>query len=183
MKNLTNSILEFWFSDKTKEKWFVKDSNFDEEIRSKFLDDYNLIKEKSFEELTKNNKFGAILARIIILDQFPRNLFRNSKQSFATDDKALSLAKFAIENDLDQNITKSEASFIYMPFMHSENIDDQKKCIDLFSKLNSKYSLDYAVKHMRIIEKFARFPHRNEILKRESTNEELKFLKQSDSSF
>ncbi len=183
MKNLTNSILEFWFSDEIKSKWFSGSADFDEEIKLKFLDDYNFVKNQSIDELTKDKKVGQILARIIILDQFSRNMFRGSPQAFATDNKALSLTKFILNNNMDKDITNNEMRFIYMPLMHSENLADQELCIDLFKKLGDKQSEDYAIRHKVIIEEFGRFPHRNKILQRKSTAAELEFLKQPNSSF
>jgi uncharacterized protein (DUF924 family) len=183
MKNLTNSILEFWFDEKTKAKWYVKDKKFDEEIKLHFLEDYNYVRELSLEELTKNQKVTQILARIIILDQFPRNMFRGSKQSFATDEKALALTKFVINNKMDFDITHDELSFTYMPLMHSENLDDQELCIQKFEEIEDKLSVDYAMQHKKIIQEFGHFPHRNEILGRESTTKEIEFLKQPGSSF
>jgi len=183
MKNLTNSILEFWFDEEVKTKWFIKDKNFDEEIKLKFLDDYQFVKTQSIEELTKSNKATHILARIIILDQFPRNIFRDKKEAFATDKKALELAKFIVKNDMDNHLTFDELKFIYMPFMHSENLEDQNKSVELFKKNADENSLDYAIQHQEIIKKFGRFPHRNKILGRNSSTEEIDFLKQSNSSF
>ena len=118
------------------------------------------------------------LALVILLDQFPRNMFRDSKKSFATDEKALLIVKEAIHKGFDQILSPVKRRFIYIPFMHSENIAEQKRCVELFESMtdDDPLSHDYALKHLDVIEKFGRFPHRNKILGRESSEEELKYL-------
>jgi len=114
-----------------------------------------------------------------VFDQLPRNIFRNTSQAFATDDYALNLSKAAIHLGLDKKLpTTEQINFLYMPFMHSENFEDQEEGIRLFSSISqNEQTVSYAVQHMDIIKKFGRFPHRNEILKRSSTPEENEFLK------
>ena len=188
-------ILDFWFSERVKPFWFKKDAEFDREIQNKFLATYNLA---AADELNhwKNNSY-AILALIILLDQFPRNMFRDSPQAFATDEQAVQLTKYALQqkcprlpgactqslgvNDRDLCIEKRQ--FLYMPLMHSEKSADQQQSVDIFAKLGKKDYLKYAIAHQEVIDRFGRFPHRNIILGRESTATEIEFLTQPGSSF
>ncbi len=177
-----SKILNFWFSDEVKPKWFAKDESFDQKIIKEFLPIYKELEAISVSDLVKNKNIEEILALVILFDQFPRNMFRNDKQSFATDKKAIDLAKFAISKSYDQNLSEERLKFLYMPFMHSEKLEEQEYSIKLFSKLD-KFTLDYAIQHRDIIKKFNRFPHRNAIMGRKSTKEELEFLQQPNSSF
>jgi uncharacterized protein (DUF924 family) len=185
-------ILNFWFGHpespeygKRREIWFQKDTNFDQEIRSRFLADYQLAATGTYD--IWQTQPTSCLALIILLDQFPRNLFRGEPEAFATDFKALTAAEVAVKNGFDQQLVPVQRWFIYLPFEHSEKIEHQRQCIELFDQLKddpeSAHAIDYAYRHLEIIEKFGRFPHRNAILGRPSTPEELEFLKQEGSSF
>ncbi|MBD2039169.1 DUF924 family protein [Microcoleus sp. FACHB-672] len=187
-----NEILNFWFGypedaeyGNTRNVWYTKNPAFDEEIRSRFFTEYELAaagKYDSWQEVPQ-----SCLALIIVLDQFPRNMFRGQPQAFATDYKALAAAQYAVDHKFDQQLLPVQRQFIYLPFEHSENLEHQRRCVELFQQLkdspDSALSLDYAIRHLKIIEQFGRFPHRNEILGRESTAEEVEFLKQAGSSF
>ncbi|MDA0782417.1 MAG: DUF924 domain-containing protein [Proteobacteria bacterium] len=177
----TQEILNFWFSDNARDKWFIKDESFDNEIKKLFLATYKKAK------LDKENAFEGspegLLALVITLDQFPRNIFRDKKEAFAADNIALKAANDAIKKNYDKKLTNEQRKFLYMPFMHSEDIRDQRTCVALFNRIKDQQSVDYALKHKEIILRFSRFPHRNEILGRKSTDEELKFLTQPNSSF
>ena len=186
------SILEYWFGNKNKADygkpkkiWFSKDSKVDEEIKQQFSIDYELAKQGVLE--TWKNEPRSCLALILLLDQVPRNIFRDQPQMYATDEKALTLAKFAVKNNFDQQLLPVERWFIYLPFEHSENLDNQCKAVALFQTLShdpdSTITIDYAVRHFEVIRQFGRFPHRNSILGRETTPEEAEFLKQPGSSF
>lgn len=172
-------IIDFWFLEGNQDKWFSKDPIFDEEIAQKFLPIYEMAENGLLDDW-KESVIGT-LALIILQDQFPRNMFRNSARSFASDPKALSLAKFAIAAKMDEGLSNDYKQFLYMPLMHSENLEDQILCCKLFA-YDPKIE-NYAKMHMAIIEKFGRFPHRNKILARESTDEELRFLTMPNSGF
>jgi uncharacterized protein (DUF924 family) len=176
---LYTKVLDFWFSDENKSKWFLKDKNFDALITEKFLNYYDRAIKGDLDHWMESPK--TMLALIIVLDQFPRNMFRNQPESFAADHIALFLSKEAIKKSMDKNLPSEYQRFFYMPLMHSENLDDQKLCVKLFKKNLS--TIDYAKMHMNVIKKFGRFPHRNVILSRESTEEEVAFLKSPNSSF
>ena len=119
---------------------------------------------------------------VIILDQFPRNMFRDEPRSFATDDKALGLSNDALAKGFDQALNENQHAFLCMPFMHSEGLADQQRSVELFLTI-SEQNLDYARQHLVIVERFGRFPHRNAVLGRRSTDEEIAFLNEPNSSF
>lgn len=172
----SSTIIEFWFDAQNKVLWFSKNPEFDNLIKTKFLHFYEQALLGKLDHWKESPE--GILALIIVFDQFPRNIFRNTAKSFATDERALNLAKPAIENSIDKKLVSDEyRHFLYMPFMHSEVLSDQEKSLQLF-----KHN-EYAQRHYDIIRRFGRFPHRNNLLNRISTAEELEFLKQPDSSF
>jgi len=166
-------VLDFWISAGTK-KWFRKDCAFDDVIRDRF---FNL-----HREAARGNVDGwaaraeGALALIIVLDQFSRNLHRNSPLAFANDAKALGLSQNAIVRRLDVELPMGVRQWIYMPFQHCEDLEIQKRSIELFSTIDNPEGLKFAIIHRDIIQKFGRFPHRNAVLGRTSSAEELKFL-------
>lgn len=176
-----DEVINFWFSERVKPLWFKKSAELDREIEQRFFDTYQLAKTDVLDDW-RENPHGA-LALIIVLDQFPRNMFRNTSQAFATDDKAVELTKYAVEHNYQENLSTEQQAFLYMPMMHSEDKADQTKCVELFTQLGKENNLKFAIKHQKIIDRFGRFPHRNEMLGRESTPAEREFLKQPGSSF
>ncbi|MBR8829478.1 MAG: DUF924 domain-containing protein [Gomphosphaeria aponina SAG 52.96 = DSM 107014] len=183
-------VLEFWFGKvgrelKPRKEWFVKDEAFDKKVRLLFLKDYEEAAQGKLEHW--RNAPESCLALIILLDQFPRNMFRNSPQAFATDNYALAIAKGAVNKGFDQELLPVERWFIYLPFEHSESLEMQQEAVRLFASLKddpaSAGTREYAEKHLKIIERFGRFPHRNEILGRESTPAEIEFLQEPGSGF
>ena len=170
-------VLGFWFGQDAK-RWFEKNSTFDAEIRSRFLPLYEALSANA-DWLTQP---GDCLARIIVLDQFPRNMFRGTPRAFATDPLALVAAKHAVAKGFDRDMLVAEKQFIYLPFEHSEALADQERACELMRPLGEDL-YDWALKHKRIVERFGRFPHRNEILGRRSTPEEIEFLKTPGSGF
>ena len=185
-------ILGFWFGKpgeagygKPRKVWFVKDAAFDEEVRLRFLADCELAAAGKLEDW--QSAPAGCLALVILLDQFPRNMFRGQPQAFATDSQALFVAQHAVAQGFDRQMLPVQRWFIYLPFEHSENLEHQRRSVELFRRLSddpdSADTIDYAVRHLEIIERFGRFPHRNQILGRETTPEEAEFLKQPGSSF
>jgi len=186
------SILDFWFDEpnspdygKEKKEWFTRSYQFDEEIRARFLSTYTQAASGQLDHWHENP--SSCLALILLLDQFPRNLFRNTPQAFATDTQALCFAKKAVSQGFDRELLTVQRWFIYLPFEHSENIADQSKSVELFSTLAddpaSQTTIEYAYRHLEIIQRFGRFPHRNSILNRPDTEEETKFLLSEKSFF
>ncbi len=182
MKNISSQqVLDFWFDKDILKKHYAKDPAFDETIRKKFLDTHT--QAMNSKSTLWEASAESYLAQIIVLDQFSRNIFRDTPQAFASDAKALALAKEAIDLGLDAALPKDQRTYIYMPFMHAENIDDQERSVALFQALHHGNHLKYALSHRDIVKRFGRFPHRNKILGRASTPEELEFLSKPGSSF
>ena len=181
LNHLSQAVLDFWFGTgaergKSHKRWFEKDPAFDAEIRTRFL--------VLYEELSASGAWldpgPACLARIVVLDQFPRNMFRGMPRAFAADPLALAAAKHAVAQGYDRGLLPVERTFVYLPFEHSESLADQEKALELFTDHDNH---KWAVKHWEIIKRFGRFPHRNAILGRESTPEEIAFLREPGSSF
>ena len=174
-------ILNFWFIECKPEQWFKKNEDFDRMIEKRFsgtIEDAIEGKLDSWEETET-----GCLALIILLDQFTRNVFRDTPQAFAGDERALALSKLCFNKDYLTNLDIHRRQFMLMPMMHSENLAVQDAALPLFKNYASGKDYEYAEKHRDIIARFGRFPHRNVILGRKSTNEELEFLKQPGSSF
>ncbi len=185
-------ILDFWFGQEGeegygefREEWFTKDSEFDRKIRDRFEPVYE---EAATGELDHwKNEAQSCLALIVVLDQFPRNIYRGDAQMYAADEKAREVARHAVEHAYDRELSPYGRLFAYLPFEHSEELEDQRLSVELFrglsAEMGSEDLLGYAVRHLEIVEQFGRFPHRNEILGRRTTPEEAEFLEGPDSSF
>ncbi len=168
-------ILQFWFEELEPENWFVQSDETDMRIKE-FLPLHQQASKGELWQWRESAK--GRLAEIIILDQFSRNLFRNTPQAFACDGQALILAQTAIDNSADKELSSQEKLFCYIPFMHSESKVIQQKSIELFKSLDMEMSLKSATEHYDIVMQFGRYPHRNKVLGRDSTAEELEFLKE-----
>ncbi len=176
-----DDILQFWFHEIAPEQHFRRDEAFDATIRERFG---ALHASAAAGELWRWRATPAgRLAEIVLLDQFSRNLHRASPLAFAHDGMALALAQELVAAGLDGALDAEQRSFAYMPYMHSESRLVQRESLRLFSALGRASSLDYAQRHAEIIERFGRYPHRNAVLGRASTAEELAFLQQPGSSF
>jgi uncharacterized protein (DUF924 family) len=174
-------VLKFWFEDIDKSFWFKKDDNFDKKIRELFSETYDRIiaGETAHWRLVPEGQ----LAEIIVLDQFGRNMFRGTPKAFAADELALELAQDAVQRGSDLQVSPEQRPFLYMPFMHSEDPKVHVKAVELFAQPGMEENLRFELLHKDIIDRFGRYPHRNEILGRVSTPEEIKFLSQAGSSF
>ncbi len=176
-----NDVIQFWFEEIEPNKWFEKDQHFDKELAFRFKE---LHKKAQANELYQwRNTAEGSLAEIIILDQFSRNIYRDTSKSFACDPQALTLAQLAIAKGFDLQLPVKMRGFIYLPFMHSESLIIHQIAEQLYVSLGDKNSLDFEMKHKSIIEQFGRYPHRNTILNRISTEEEISFLNQPNSGF
>ncbi len=174
-------ILDFWFHADSQPFWFSQSHEFDQSIAQQFMSTHRQATQAELWAWRKTAE--GRLAEIIVLDQFSRNLFRDSPQAFAQDSLALALAQEAISLNLDQQLSPEQRAFLYMPFMHSESRMIHEFALKLFQRLGNPTNLEFEKKHKVIIDRFGRYPHRNQILGRESTDEELIFLTQPDSSF
>ena len=171
-------VLTFWFADPG--QWWKKDPGFDAKVRDYFLALHSAIERDERDDWLETPR--GTLAYVIVLDQFSRNMFRDSARMFESDARALAAARRALDCGFDRVLSADERMFLYMPLMHSEDIADQDRCVGLFGSALQDY-LGYAERHRDIVRRFGRFPHRNALLGRQSTSEELEFLKQPGSSF
>lgn len=174
-------VLRFWLEQTSPEARFGKSASLDADISARFSD--------LFETLERNPPHPdrltprLALAAIIVLDQFSRNMYRGTPRAFSADAVALALAKATVAAGLDRDLSPEGRLFIYLPFEHSEKLADQEAAISLIEPLGNARWTSYAISHRDIIQRFGRFPHRNDILGRSSSDEELEFLKQPGSSF
>ena len=187
LSHLIEEILSFWFGapddadyGKPQAKWFEKNDNFDAEIKQRFEQVMIDAAAGKLDDMAESPE-GAV-ALLIMLDQFPRNVYRGSAEAFASDEHARTVATRVLERGFDQQVAPVMRSFMYLPFEHSEDLADQERSLELFTKLGGS-GIEWAEKHHVIIERFGRFPHRNEVLGRASTPEETELLTQPNSSF
>ena len=188
VSDTTLQVLDYWFGvprGKPRAEWFRKDEKFDAEIRSRFGEVHAAAARGELEAWRAERE--SMLALIVVLDQFSRNLYRNDARAFAQDAHALACAREALKRGDDARSLPVERQFLYLPFEHSEDAADQALCVQLMSQLEAfeetRGLTEWAVKHQTIIDRFGRFPHRNAILGRASTPEEIEFLKQPGSGF
>jgi len=187
-------VLDFWFGapgsgayGKPRREWFVKDASFDADIRTRFGSIIDQALSGGLKDWDAQGPQG-VLARILVLDQFTRNAWRNTPQSFAGDALALAAARDLVERGADRALSPLQRIFAYLPFEHAEDAAMQARAVELFTQLAAEHpgfedNLDYAHRHRGVIARFGRFPHRNEILGRVSTPEEIEFLRQPGSRF
>lgn len=166
-------ITEFWI-EAGMEKWFSKDDAFDAEIRNRFLSDVEAARNGQLDGWAATA--AGALALVILLDQFPRNLYRGSPQSFASDERGVAVADHALSQNYHCAFPRMIRGFFFLPYMHQENMAHQELCIDLCRTLALKEHYNSALAHMDVIRRFGRFPHRNPVLGRESTPQELQYL-------
>ena len=175
------AVIKFWFEDTDPEFWWKKDADFDQLIDERFEITHHMATQGALAPW-RETPLGR-LAEIIVLDQFSRNLYRDSPLAFAYDEQALALAEEAIQANADEELETKQKIFLYLPFMHSESREAHETALVLFKAPGLESNYDFELKHKVIIDRFGRYPHRNEILGRESTQEEIEFLKQPGSSF
>ena len=176
-----SDVLSFWFETLNPAQWFRKDVAMDEKIRELFLTTHE--QASRCELFHWRDSIQGRLAEIIVLDQFSRNLFRQDRRAFSQDPLALCLAQEAISHLQHRQLPQVQRIFLYMPLIHSESLLIHQKAVELFSEPGLESNLDYEYQHLKILEKFGRYPHRNQILGRTSTAEEIEFLKGPGSSF
>lgn len=175
-----SQIIDFWFSDAAKKRWFRSTRKFDNELRQRFGLTVQAALDGHLDDWLES--VNGSLALVILLDQFPLNIYRGEAKGFAGEAKSRAVALHAIEQGWDRELGDAEKGFLYLPFMHSESLADQDRAVDLFRLAGLDGNLRWAKHHREIVRRFGRFPHRNAILGRESTAEELAWLA-SDEAF
>ena len=181
MSSDAQAVLDFWFETLTPAQWFKKDLKMDRTIQARFGEVH--AQASRCECYPWRQTAEGRLAEIIVLDQFSRNIYRDDARAFATDALALALAQEAVAAGADAELTVQQRLFLYMPYMHSESAVVHALAMKLFDQPGLEDNLDFEVRHKAIIDRFGRYPHRNALLGRASTDEELAFLKQPGSSF
>lgn len=175
-----DEVLHFWFEELAAVHWFAKDDALDAQIRGRFL--------ALHERLVTHDGSGvsgprSTLAAVIVLDQFSRNMYRGHPRAYAADAIARRLARTATDQGFDLTMTREQRLFLYLPFEHSENTEDQALALDMIGRLGNENWTRYAMSHKVIIDRFGRFPHRNQILSRSSTQDEIAHMAESMNSF
>jgi len=197
---VSEEVLHFWFGDSLdsldamatrRELWFAQRDAFDRSIEARFGSLPHRAFRGEFDGWSQEAR--PALALVLILDQFPRNLYRGSPRAFESDSKACEIAVFVVEAGLDRELHPVEASFLYLPLEHSEDLVVQDRSVELFEKLVSRAPVDlqpmfdqflaYAIRHREVIRQFGRFPHRNAVLQRHSTPEEVAYLESGGETF
>ena len=178
---LPADVLEFWFGELTPEDWWRKDPALDRRVADRFSP--TLAAASRCELFAWRATARGRLAEVIVLDQFSRNIHRDSAEAFANDALALALAQEAVARGCDRELPPVERAFLYLPWMHSESALIHEEALRLFAAPGLEKNLDFELRHKAIIDRFGRYPHRNAVLGRASTPEELEFLKQPGSSF
>jgi uncharacterized protein (DUF924 family) len=163
-------VVAFWFGLET-QQWWKADPELDREVRERFLELWEEQKQRPVDDFLGSAE--EALAAVVLFDQFPRNMFRGHADSFATDHLALAIVKRALDLEYDEALTERQRGILYMPFQHSEDLDDQQRSVGLFSALADGNQLDFAKKHHDVIARFGRFPHRNAMLGRAPRPEEI----------
>ena len=175
-------VLEFWFAPGREAQWFAVSEAFDGEVRRALLSHFEAARLGKYDSWRREPR--GCLALCVLFDQVPSNVFRGTPRAFASDAAAREVARQAIVQGFDRQLADRERMFVYLPLEHSEDLADQEDCVRLMAQLQiGGEALDYAVRHRDVIARFGRFPHRNAILGRDSTEEELNFLKQPDAWF
>ena len=175
------AVLVFWFAPGMEERWFEPDPSFDAEIKRRFGD---LVERAAAGEFGHSAASApGSLALCLLLDQFPRNIWRGTPRAFSCNAMARAVARAALAAGHDRDLTPAQRHFLFLPFEHSENLADQERCVALMHDLGDAEMLDYAQRHRDVVARFGRFPHRNAILGRQSSPAEIEFLQQPGSSF
>ncbi len=175
------AVLDYWFDELKPQQQFAKDDAVDAEIARRFGDARNMV--LAGGAAGWRNDADTLLAAVVLLDQFSRNIHRGTPEAFAADPLALALTLEAIGKDWDRELAPERATFLYMPLMHAENAEAQRMCLEKFTALGRPENLRFAMEHAVVIEQFGRFPSRNEALGRESTPEELEYLQRPDAGW
>jgi len=171
---MPQEILDFWFSDEVRKLWFNSTPEFDALLHERYQDVWQQAGRGELDHWLQDA--AGCLALVIILDQFPLNMFRGQALAYATEAQSRNVARTAIQRNFDRLLEVEQRAFLYMPFMHSEEMADQRRALELFAEPGLEGNLRFARHHHDIVEKFGRFPHRNEALGRDSSAAEIDYL-------
>ena len=171
---MPQDILDFWFADDVRKLWFNSTAEFDASLRERYQALWEQACRGELDHWMQSA--GGCLALVILLDQFPLNMFRGEARSFASEAQSRDVARHAIQQSFDRELDARQRAFLYMPFMHSEELADQKRALELFDQPGLEDNLRFARHHHDIVERFGRFPHRNQALGRDSTPAEIDYL-------
>lgn len=171
---MQQEILDFWFSDQVRKLWFSSTEEFDALLRERYLSLWQQACRGELEHWMESP--GGCLALVILLDQFPLNMFRGEARSYSSEAQSRDVARYAIQHNFDRDLDPRQRAFLYMPFMHSEELADQKRALELFAQPGLEDNLRFARHHHDIVERFGRFPHRNQALGRDSSAAEIEYL-------
>lgn len=174
-------VLDFWFAPEVRTKWFEESPELDMTVRRQFGELYARAATGQLKDW--ENSSGGCLALCLLLDQMSRMIFRGDPRAFATDGRALAVAEHALAHGFDRRLPQEQRQFLYMPFMHSERVADQLRCLALFEATRLSTARKYAKEHLEIIRRFGRFPHRNRVLGRASTREEAVYLEANPEAY
>lgn len=168
------ALVDFWFSEEASKYWFRATKAFDQQLLERYGDSWQQAKQGELDHWSETAT--GSLALVILLDQIPLNIFRGKPESFSTEAKSIVVARTAVDRGLDRELPQRQKLFLYMPFMHSENLADQTLALKLFDQPGLEDNLQFSKHHYGIVEQFGRFPHRNEILGRQSSSQEIEYL-------
>lgn len=171
---MPQEIIDFWFSEDVRKLWFKSTADFDAQVRERYQDTWEQAGRGDLDHWMATAE--GCLALAIILDQFPLNMFRDQALAFSTESRSREVARFALENGFDEHLTAEQKAFLYMPFMHSEDLEDQALALELFDQPGLESNLRFSRHHYAIVEKYGRFPHRNAVLGRNSSEAEIEYL-------
>jgi uncharacterized protein (DUF924 family) len=181
MSEAMRAVLDFWFDERARPRWFDASAAFDREVAEQLGPAFEQAAGGAFDDWQASAE-GA-LALCILLDQVPRQLYRGQARAFATDDQALAVALRALDAGFDRALTVEQRQFLYMPLMHGETLEDQERCVALYQAAELRDKLEYAIEHADLVRRFGRFPHRNAALGRTSSPAEERHLAESDRHF
>lgn len=174
-------VINFWFAETEAKNWFMGGEEFDEVIKERFVDVHEAVRQNECDGWRATPE--GSLAEVIVLDQFSRNMFRGSAEAFTYDGQALALAQVAVAKDFHSKLTPVQRQFLYMPYMHSESKHVHETALQLFTELGNEENLTYEKIHKEIVDRFGRYPHRNQQLGRTSTPEEVAYLESEQEAF
>lgn len=175
---LVSEIIDFWFSDEVRPMWFNSTPEFDALLHERYEQTWGRARAGVYDHWAQESL--SALALVIILDQFPLNMFRQDARQYSTEAHARTIAGQLIDSGRDQRLSDRQKAFLYLPYMHSETLQDQDFAVEMYQKAGLEENLRFAHHHRDVVKRFGRFPHRNKVLGRQSSEDEIEYLKNSN---